>query len=143
MILSEITTALIFLFFGGALLLAGRLMTVRWWRTPVGKITAYTVGVYVIVGALAIMSAAIGPDYPGRDVVRLACWGVVAAIPWAQLLVFQGAQRAGAGGPTADALRRAWRGRPADDDGYARALRDVAHQLRVDLHVNTGSTGRE
>lgn len=143
MILGEITTALIFLFFGGAVLLAIRLLTVRWWRTPIGRITAYTVGVYVIVGALAIMSAAIGPDYPGREVVRVACWGVIAAIPWAQLLVFQGAQRSGAGAPTADVMRRAWRARPADDDGYARALRDVAHQLRIDLYVNTGQGGRE
>lgn len=133
MIVGEITTALIFLFFGGAVVLAAYLARVRWWRSTVGKITAYTVGVYVIVGALAVVTSALGQDYPGRDVVRLACWCVIAAIPWAQVLAFVGATRAGADAPTTDALRRAWRARPAHDPGYTRALLDVARDLRVEL----------
>lgn len=93
--IDDVTNALILVFFGGALALTGRTMMVRWWRSAIGRMTAYTVTIYMVVGGLAAATVLFGADYPGRSWVRLAAWVVIAAIPWGNLLLLAGAQRRG------------------------------------------------
>jgi hypothetical protein len=92
MVLNELVTTCVVVFFAGAAALVVRLARLRWWRSAVGRQTAYTAGAYLLTGILAV-TARISPNYPGRGVVRLAVWIIVCVIPWAQLLVLSRAQR--------------------------------------------------
>jgi|SRR5689334_4249090 len=95
MLLDQVTNALILVFFFGALGYAGRTVLIRWWRSALGRITAYTAVVYVVVGLLAAAGVAFGSDYTARPWVRLIAWLIISPIPFAKMLILAVAQARG------------------------------------------------
>lgn len=91
----QVTDALILVFFGGALAYAGRVVRVRWWQSTLGRVTAYTAVVYVVVGSLAVAALTLGPNYPARPWVRLIAWAIIAPIPLSKLFTLAVAQARG------------------------------------------------
>lgn len=89
------THALVFTSAGLAVAYTARLMLVRWWRTAIGRERMLTGVVFMIVLALAAMSAAGLTDYPGRRYVRLGCWLALTCVFAVKLWLLLAGQREG------------------------------------------------
>jgi len=62
--------------------LAGYTILARWWRTPMGRhLFGFGAMIFGLL-SLIIVTALLGRDYPGRELVRLASYGALAIMLW-------------------------------------------------------------
>lgn len=82
--IDTLTTVAVLVALAGALMLAIGTALLRWWRSMIGRQSALTAAVYVVAMGLAGATRA-GARFP--DVVRLACWCLIALMVCGQALL--------------------------------------------------------
>lgn len=102
MFIGPATSALIVLGFTLLVLFVARFARTTWRRSVMGRQVMLSNGAFMIIMGLAVVTAFVGPDWPGRDALRLGCWAAIDWIFWRQLVLLTRAQRGAGGAPAGE-----------------------------------------
>ena len=74
----------------------------RWWKTPAGRALLAFVTSLILVTVLNMVGLLLGPEYAGREVVRIGIYSMVFASSWWMVFVLWHSSRKNAGTPKLD-----------------------------------------
>ena len=74
----------------------------RWWKTPAGRALLAFVTSLILVFLLNMLGMFLGPEYEGRELVRIGFYSTVFASSWWMVFVLWHSSRKNAGTPSLD-----------------------------------------
>lgn len=67
--------------------------TSKWYRSNLGRSLMLNGVSIALIMSLVLFTVLHGPDYPGRAVIRVGVYGLIATMLWVQLITYLGAVR--------------------------------------------------
>ena len=72
---------------GAWVFVAGYSALAKWWRSEVGRHMWSFGAMVALLLTLIIVTRVLGRDYPGRDAVRIGCYGLLTFMVWHQVVL--------------------------------------------------------